>query len=105
MGLMQLDLIRQERESSVTRTENSVELDGLLCRLGRMYVKPDAVQKEGAAVVVCADGYVRRSPVQPLRTPPGYRRRVLLRAALTALAAILATAALWWILNSGLLRF
>lgn len=105
MGLMQLELIRRDRENGAVRTEDRVETDDLLGRLGQMYAKPAAAAEEERPPVLCADGYVRRSPVQPYRTAPGYRRRILLRAVLTALAAILAAAALWEILNSGLLRF
>ncbi len=50
---------------------------------------------EGARPYICADGYVRRSPEQTLYTPPDYRRRLLLRAAGLAAAAVLALAALW----------
>ena len=53
----------------------------------------------------CADGYLRRSPAQPYRTPPDYRRRILLRCGLTALAAVLAVLAIWELFQIGLLRF
>lgn len=108
MGLMQLDLIRreQERETDGARTEDRAgpETEGLLRRLERMYARPAAGAEEEHPPVLCAGGYVRRSPLQPYRTPPGYRRRMLLRAGLAVLAAVLAAAALWGIWNSGLLR-
>ena len=58
-----------------------------------------------AEPVVCPDGYVRRTPVQPYRTPVGYRRgrrrrRIRTAALLALLAAVIAA-----IVRSGLLRF
>lgn len=47
--------------------------------------------------VICADGYVRRSPVQPLRTPSDYYRR-LLRRAMGVVAMVLLVLAVLWLL-------
>ena len=52
--------------------------------------------------VVCADGYVRRSPVQPYRKPKDRRwARRLIAVALLAVLALLLSMALW---KSGLVR-
>ena len=59
---------------------------------------------EGAeAPHICADGYVRRSPEQPLYTPPDYRRRLLRRAAGIAVAVLLALAVLWLLVHYSVL--
>lgn len=74
-----------------------VERAGQLCR-----ALPPAGAADGGAV--CADGYVRRSPVQPYRVPPEYgrrRRRLALLAALAAVALVLIVVGLW---RQGLLR-
>lgn len=55
--------------------------------------------------VVCADGYVRRTPVQPYRTPVGYHRRRLRRKIRMAVLAVLLAAVIAAIVRSGLLRF
>ena len=53
----------------------------------------------------CFDGYRRRSPVQPYRTPPDYWRRPVLRGVLAALLVLLLVSAAWGLYHSGLLRF
>ena len=65
---------------------------------------PVQPRPEGQAAV-CADGYVRRSPVQPYRVPPEYkkaRRRKALLGVLVVLALLLLAAGVW---RSGLLPF
>lgn len=52
---------------------------------------------------ICADGYVRRSPEQPLYTPPDYRRRLLRRAAGAAAVVLLALAVLWLLVRYSIL--
>ena len=51
------------------------------------------------------DGYVRRSPPQPYRTPKGYYRRIALRTALYATAAILLLILLAALMKRRILRF
>ena len=54
---------------------------------------------------VCADGYVRRTPIQPYRTPVGYHRRRLRRKLRVAVLAVLLAVVIAAIVRSGLLRF
>ena len=56
-----------------------------------------------SAPLVTADGYRRRSPVQPVYEEPGYRRRLLLRAVGAAAAVALLAFAVYYLLHSGLL--
>ena len=90
------DLISQGTEQAVrwwSGREESLWEDGL---------EPLAQPEEP---VVCADGYVRRTPVQPYRTPVGYRRRRRCRG-LQAIALVLILAAVAVaIVRSGLLSF
>lgn len=57
---------------------------------------PEADIRAEQEMVVCADGYVRRSPVQPYRQGDmrGRRRRIVLWV-LTAALIVLLAAALW----------
>ncbi len=55
--------------------------------------------------VVCADGYVRRTPVQPYRTPTGFRRDRRRRMFRAAVLVLLLAAGIAAIVRSGLLRF
>lgn len=59
--------------------------------------------RQDAPEQILPDGYVRRSPVQPLYTPPGYRRRLLRRAAGIAVMVLLALAVLWVLLRYSVL--
>ncbi len=60
---------------------------------------------EEAAPVFCADGYLRRSPVQAYRTAEGYERRRI-RKLVLALLGVCAVAALGYaLMRAGLLRF
>ena len=89
MGLTQLDIIRKQIESAAKNRA-----------AGEAAKLPD----EGAeAPHICADGYVRRSPEQPLYTPPDYRRRLLRRAAGIAVAVLLALAVLWLLVHYSVL--
>ncbi len=81
-------------------------LIGRVCALtgqtGGTEVPPDG---EGAAPVFCADGYLRRSPVQAYRTAEGYERRRI-RKLVLALLGVCAVAALGYaLMRVGLLRF
>ena len=63
---------------------------------------PEAESRTEQEPVVCADGYVRRSPVQPYRRGDtrGRRRRIVLWV-LTVILIVLLAAAIW---RGGLLR-
>lgn len=60
---------------------------------------------EGAPGQTLADGYVRKSPVQPVREMANYRRKKALRAAEVVLALAVLAVLLWLVLQSGLLAF
>lgn len=79
---------------------------GLLQQVEQMTTQefPETLPEEREEIR-CADGYVRRSPVQPYYTPPGYRRRLLVRWGLTVLAVLIAALAVWGLYQSRLLRF
>lgn len=62
--------------------------------------------ESGAAPAVrCADGYVRLSPVQPYRTMPGYRQRLVRKAVLILLGLALAGLAVYALLQAKLVKF
>jgi len=77
----------------------------LLQKVERMTAEefPDTLPEEQEEIL-CADGYVRRSPVQPYRTPPGYQRRLLVRWVLIILAVLIVAMAVWGLYQSRLLR-
>ena len=55
--------------------------------------------------VHCADGYVRRSPVQPYGTAEDFTRRRTRRIVMIALAAVFAVLLIYALMRSGLLVF
>ena len=128
--MTQFDIIRQQAESAarnaaagaVGRLRRDTSLVNQASQLtGRAIRKGEAAwKKRGAAgrrrsacgptVEEAArptrpgrDGYVRRSPEQPLYTPPDYRRRLLRRAAGIAVAVLLALAVLWLLVHYSVL--
>lgn len=82
-------------------------------RIGRQYAarQPETLEEDDmqddsglpAQPTVCADGYVRRSPVQPLYTPPDYFRRLVRRAAGIAVLVLFALAVLWLLVRYSVL--
>ncbi len=54
---------------------------------------------QNGETVVLADGYVRRSPVQSVYTPPGYRKRIYRRAFLLAAAVVLLMIVFWLLVH------
>lgn len=79
---------------------------GAQWRAGR---RPDILEDDdgtgagGSLPYICADGYVRRSPVQPLYTPPDYRRRIIRRAAGIAALAAAALVMVWLLVHFSVL--
>jgi len=51
------------------------------------------------------DGYVRKSPVQPVREMANYRRKKVVRAVEVALLLAVLMILLWLVLQSGILAF
>ena len=51
------------------------------------------------------DGYVRRSPVQPVQTAPDYYRNIVKRIVLGVLLGCLLLAGAWALMRSGFLAF
>lgn len=64
----------------------------------------DVVKTEPPPVGPAADGYIRRSPVQPLCEAADYRKRRMLRIVGTAVLAVAAVAAVYLLSKWGLLR-
>jgi hypothetical protein len=55
--------------------------------------------------VICADGYVRRSPAQPYVVPADYQKRRIRKAVTVAVVVCLAALALAALMKADLLRF
>lgn len=66
-------------------------------------VDPPAPRPAEPEEQVLPDGYVRRSPVQPIYTPPDYWRRLARRAAGITAMVLLALAVLWVLLRYSVL--
>ena len=78
----------------------------LVGRAGRIFFRNHAPQP--AAWVepgAYPDGYVRRSPPQPYRVPDGYYRRLIQKAALYAIAAVLIAILLAALVKRKIIRF
>lgn len=116
----QFDIIRRQAEAAgrnaASRAQGTLRRDASLVNqasrwAGRTLTEGEAALRRGAGgarrgssspgasvaerprpVRPAPDGYVRRSPVQPLHVAEGYRRRQTLRAA--AAAAVIAAAAM-----------
>jgi len=65
----------------------------------------DVRPAKGAPVRPAEDGYIRRSPVQPVMEPLAYRRQLTMRALRVAGLAALVAVGLFLLLRSGLLAF
>ena len=78
-----------------------------VCEQFGQTVDGDPATAETAAQepVRCADGYVRRSPVQPYGTAEDYTRRRTRRIVMIALAAVFAVLLIYALMRSGLLVF
>lgn len=71
-----------------TLTEGEADLRRKMNSQRRAYAEPqETVGERIRPLRPAADGYVRRSPIQPLRVIEGYRKRQVLRAA--AVAAVI----------------
>lgn len=108
MELPDLGLLEQENREKKPAGEppkrngapvSLVEWAGRFCRRS-----PEKDGKSAPRAARCADGYVRRSPVQPYRVPPEYRRRrrrLAVLVVLILLALVLIVLGIW---RNGLLR-
>jgi len=65
----------------------------------------DVQPVKSAPIRPAQDGYLRRSPVQPVMVPRAYRRMLTLRALRIAGLAVLAAVGLFLLMRSGLLAF
>ncbi len=80
-----------QRQTSIVRLAGA----GLKPRLGRRAgrrANPRPEPRPGVYAQSTLDGYLRRSPVQEIRTAPGYRA-TLVKRAVAAVAAVVAVAA------------
>ena len=88
-------------------SEIKTRKDSLICRANRLYrgdMEHSAGPEPAAPPFRCADGYLRITPVQPYRTPEGYRQKKL-RKLIGVLALILLLGvAVWAVISSGVIR-
>ena len=85
-----------EEEAELSLVESAEQI----FRYGRALVIPPPVETR-----TYPDGYTRRSPPQPYRIPEGYYRRIALKAALCAVAAVLLLILLAELMKRRILRF
>ena len=106
---------RLRRETSITGWANRLVSGGAKTaaaplRKGReegVYILSEREAREGrqpsGRPFVTPDGYVRKSPVQELAVAPGYRRRLICRAALYAAETAVALVALYALVRFGVI--
>ena len=134
MPITQLDILRRQAESAyrnqvqketaqLRRSTSLVQQAAHLTGRGAQALEQARRQKGGgspgptgqpapagghwepAERQVCADGYVRVSPRQPIYTPPGYRRRLVWKGVGLFLCAGAILLLLGFLLRSGILAF
>ena len=74
---------------------------GRTARTSRKEENKSGVYVQEHPAIVAPDGYVRRSPVQPLHVAEDYRRRQALRIAAAAVLLAAACAAVWLLNQLG----
>ena len=106
------ELLRQRdkgEEQAAVRTE-ARDKGSLIRQAGEMFSLREEdfpLPEEGRAPgeqVICADGYVRRSPVQPYAVPADYQKRRIRKAVTIAVVVCLVVLALAALVKTGLLR-
>lgn len=100
----------QPEEQPLLGDGETKDRDGLIrqvCEQFGQTVAGDPATAETAAQepVRCADGYVRRSPVQPYGTAEDFMRRRTRRIVIIALVAVFAVLLVYALMRSGLLVF
>ena len=77
------------------------KIDSGIVKWARLIYVPKAPQAKKTAPVVypAPDGYMRRTPVQEIRVPEGYRRRMILLAIAIFLAAVFLAAVVYVLIN------
>ncbi len=65
----------------------------------------EPVVSDPVSVSPAPDGYVRRSPVQPIYEAADYRRRIIRRIVNGVVVVIVALVLVWLLLRSGILAF
>lgn len=107
------ELLRQKEpgeEQAAVRTDTR-DKGSLIRQAGEMFSLREEdfrLPEKGAAPaesVICADGYVRRSPVQPYAVPPDYQKKRIRKAVTIAVVVGMAILALAALVKAGLLRF
>lgn len=91
-----------DRPVDAARTYSLVEH---LCRMAGPQDQTDADDRKKYDKTVCPDGYVRCSPVQPIHTPPGIRRRNIARVVGVFAVIVLAAVILWLLYRFQVLSF
>lgn len=111
MAWEELLRLHDTREDDARLSEDGEARDArsLIRRVSEQAGQPNgtesATEDGGEGVVLCADGYVRRSPVQPYRTAEGYERRRIRRIVLTVLGLCLAALLIYALMRARIFRF
>ncbi|MCD8142528.1 MAG: hypothetical protein LUD83_04525 [Clostridiales bacterium] len=66
---------------------------------------PESVVSDPVSVHPAPDGYVRRSPVQPIYEAADYHNRIIRRIVNGVVVVIVALVLVWLLLRSGILAF
>ncbi len=111
------ELLRQHDRSATERTDAEANVaqrgGGLIRKAKELIGQADAEPADGGAdereevleVPPCADGYIRRSPVQLYCTAEDYNRRRIRKAILIALGLCVVALLAYALVRAGLLRF
>lgn len=112
MAWEELLRLHDTREDDAQLSEGGEARDArsLIRRVSELAGQPDGAESAapedgGASPVYCADGYLRRSPVQPYHTAEGYESRRTRRIVLAALGVCLAALLAYALIRAGIFRF
>ena len=83
--------------------EQAEQAAGQALSHGRIHPEHQIVAEKAAAVKPAPDGYVRRSPVQPVHVPADYHKRIFRKVLGGVLVAVCVVAAIWLLMETGFL--
>lgn len=97
--------VQQQEEKMSRQGEKTVRARAAGKRSPPFWAAPVGEERTDPPRCLAPDGYVRRSPVQPIREIAGYRRRLALRAVGAAALLTALLILLWLVLRTGILAF